>query len=53
MSVLEYKYIPHLAKTDLIKYKVRTAYVRQTIYEHTYVGQSADGMRLLDHLTIY
>ena len=51
-NMLEYNYILHLGKTDLIKGKGRTAYVRQTIYKPTSVGQSADGRRLLEHLTI-
>ena len=50
--MLEYNYILHLGKTDLIRDKGRTPYVRQTIYEPTPIGQSADGRRLLEHLTI-
>ena len=51
-KVLEYNYIPFFGKTDLIKDKGRTTYATQTIYEPTYVGQGADGRRLLEHLTI-
>ena len=49
---MEYNYILHLGKTDLIKDKGRTKYVRQTIYEPTSVGQSAHGRRLLENLAI-
>ena len=52
MSVLEYNYKLNLGKTNLITNVGRTTYVRQTIYERTSVDQSADGRRLLDHLTI-
>ena len=52
LKVLEYNYKVHLGKTDLITNEERTTYVRQTIYEHTAVDQSADGRRLLEHLTI-
>ena len=51
-TMLEYKYILHLGKTDLITDEGRTTYFRQTIYEPTSVYQSADGRRLLDLLTI-
>ena len=50
--VLEYKYILYLGRIDLIKVQGRTTYVRQTIYKPTYVGQSSDGRRILEHLTI-
>ena len=49
--MLEYNYILHLGKTDLIKDKGYTTYVRHTIYEPTSVGQSADRRQLLEHLT--
>ena len=51
-SVLEYNYKLHLDKTDLITNKGRTRYVRQTIYEPTFIGQSADRRRILEHLII-
>ena len=50
--MLEYNYKLHLVKTDLITYKGRTTYARQTIYERTSVDKRADGRRLLDLLTI-
>ena len=50
-GVLEYNYILHLGKTNLIKDKGRMTYVRQTIYKPTSVGQSAYMRQLLEHLT--
>ena len=52
LLLLEYNYIINLGKTDLIKDKGRTTYVRQKIYKLASVGQSADRRRLLEHLKI-